>query len=111
MTDIEQSRGWPRLLFLMGRLPPVSTPCISSAASDVYKGPLLAKEFLPNARLMAAGGREVVFKDNDKKEAKLFEYGINAVVLGDYLTTKGKAPKKDIERLLSYGLKMAASCH
>lgn len=60
---------------------------------------------------MVAGGREVVFKDNDKQEAKLFEYGINAVVLGDYLTTKGKAPKKDIEKLLSYGLTMATSCH
>ncbi|MCH5313902.1 MAG: biotin synthase [Helicobacter sp.] len=69
---------------------------------------VLAREFLPNARLMIAGGREVVFGDNQKP---LFEAGINAVVLGDYLTTDGKAPKDDVAMIESYGYVAATSCH
>ena len=57
---------------------------------------------------MIAGGREHIFGEDQKS---LFECGINAVVLGDYLTTKGEAPKKDVERILSYGYVAASSCH
>ncbi|MBX7491478.1 biotin synthase [Helicobacter turcicus] len=67
----------------------------------------LAREYLPNARLMIAGGRECVFGENQKA---LFECGINAVVLGDYLTTKGNTPKEEIERIKSYGYGIATSC-
>ncbi|TLD88181.1 biotin synthase [Helicobacter sp. MIT 05-5294] len=67
----------------------------------------LAREYLPNARLMIAGGRERVFGDNQKM---LFECGINAVVLGDYLTTKGNTPKDEVERIKSYGYEIATSC-
>lgn len=69
---------------------------------------VLAREFLPKARLMIAGGREVVFGRNQKA---LFDCGINAVVLGDYLTAKGDAPQKDIEMIKSYGLEIATDCH
>lgn len=69
---------------------------------------VLAREFLPNTRLMIAGGREHIFGEEQKA---LFECGINAVVLGDYLTTQGEAPKKDVERILSYGYVAATSCH
>lgn len=68
----------------------------------------LAREFLPKTRLMIAGGREHIFGEDQKN---LFECGINAVVLGDYLTTKGEAPKRDVERILSYGYVAATSCH
>ncbi|EEO25441.1 biotin synthase [Helicobacter winghamensis] len=67
----------------------------------------LAREYLPNVRLMIAGGRERVFGENQKA---LFECGINAVVLGDYLTTKGNTPKDEIERIKSYGYGIAISC-
>ncbi|MFV0480922.1 MAG: biotin synthase [Campylobacteraceae bacterium] len=68
----------------------------------------LAKEYLPNARLMMAGGREAVF---GKDQKALFEAGINAVVLGDYLTAKGNTPKEDIKMLKSFGLNIATACH
>ncbi|WP_299546270.1 biotin synthase [uncultured Helicobacter sp.] len=67
----------------------------------------LAREYLPNARLMIAGGREKVFKEDQKA---LFECGINAVVLGDYLTTKGNTPKDEVERIKNYGYGIATSC-
>lgn len=67
----------------------------------------LAREYLPNVRLMIAGGRERVFGDNQKM---LFECGINAVVLGDYLTTKGNTPKEEVERIKAYGYEIATSC-
>ena len=67
----------------------------------------LAREYLPNVRLMIAGGRERVFGENQKQ---LFESGINAVVLGDYLTTKGNTPKEEVERIQSYGYGIATNC-
>ena len=67
----------------------------------------LAREYLPNARLMIAGGREVVFGEDQKE---LFECGINAVVLGDYLTTKGNKPQEEVERIKSYGYGIATTC-
>ena len=68
----------------------------------------LAKSYLPNSRLMMAGGREVVF-GNDQKE--MFEAGINAIVLGDYLTSDGKNPVDDIALIRSYGYPLASACH
>lgn len=68
----------------------------------------LAREYLPNTRLMIAGGREAVFGDYQKP---LFEAGINAVVLGDYLTTSGKAPQEDVRMIESYGYVAASNCH
>ncbi|WP_267522992.1 biotin synthase [Campylobacter sp. MG1] len=67
----------------------------------------LAKEKLPNTRLMAAGGREFAFKDDFKA---MFEAGINAIVLGDYLTTKGEEKHKDVELILKSGYEVAKSC-
>ena len=67
----------------------------------------LAREYLPNARLMIAGGRERVFGEEQKE---LFECGINAVVLGDYLTTKGNTPKDEVKRIQEYGYTIATSC-
>lgn len=61
----------------------------------------LSREYLPNARLMIAGGREVVFGENQKC---MFDSGIDAIVLGNYLTTAGESPKRDLDMLKSYGL-------
>ncbi|MBZ7986590.1 biotin synthase [Campylobacter canadensis] len=66
-----------------------------------------AKELLPNTRLMAAGGRELVFKDDFKS---MFLAGINSIVLGDYLTTKGNDKTSDIELIQQAGYKIATSC-
>lgn len=61
----------------------------------------LSREYLPHARLMIAGGREVVFGENQKC---MFDSGIDAIVLGNYLTTTGESPKRDLDMLKSYGL-------
>ena len=66
------------------------------------------KEYLPNARLMLAGGREAVF---GQRQLEAFEAGADGIVLGDYLTQKGDEPNKDIQMLNSYGIKIATICH
>ncbi len=68
----------------------------------------LMRESFPQSRLMIAGGREIVF-GNEQKE--MFEAGINAIVLGDYLTTKGSSMNDDIAMLKQYGLEIATECH
>ena len=57
--------------------------------------------------LMVAGGRELLFNG---QENKMFEAGANAIVIGDYLTTAGLAPKKDQIMLEKLGYEVATSC-
>jgi len=57
--------------------------------------------------LMVAGGRELLFSGN---EAKMFEAGANAIVIGDYLTTAGEAPRKDLDMLVQLGYRVATHC-
>jgi len=57
--------------------------------------------------LMVAGGRELLFSG---EEAKMFEAGANAIVIGNYLTTPGQSPHKDREILESLGYEVATSC-
>lgn len=64
---------------------------------------ILAREMLGDSILMLAGGREIVF---GSEQREIFKYGIDAIVLGDYLATSGDAPKKDIAMLESYNLKI-----
>lgn len=66
---------------------------------------IMARELLRDSILMLAGGREVVFGRNQRE---IFKYGIDAIVLGDYLTTHGEAPRKDIAMLAEYGLKIGS---
>jgi biotin synthase len=62
---------------------------------------------LPKSRVMVAGGREYFFKDSLKE---LFELGVNSIVIGDYLTTKGEKEDKDIQAINELGYKIAKSC-
>lgn len=57
--------------------------------------------------LMVAGGRELLFGGN---ENRMFEAGANAMVIGNYLTTKGSEPLKDQQMLQSLGYEIATSC-
>lgn len=66
------------------------------------------RKTLPHARLMIAGGRENVFKQNQKQ---MFEAGVDAVVIGDYLTAKGDEPIKDIALIKSLGYSIQTICH
>jgi len=59
---------------------------------------------------MVAGGREHIFV-TPEQELAMFQAGANAIVIGNYLTTKGLAPKLDRERLEQLGLEVATSCN
>ena len=63
---------------------------------------------LPEAMVMVAGGRELVFGED---WPSILEAGANAIVIGDYLTTKGERPDKDLETLQKLGYEIASSCH
>ena len=65
---------------------------------------------LPEARIMVAGGREQMF-ESAKEELEMFKAGANAIVIGNYLTVKGIAPKLDRERLEEMGLEVATNCN
>jgi len=59
------------------------------------------------AMLMVAGGRELLF---NQKEALMFEAGANAIVIGDYLTTKGEKADRDRDIIEKLGYKIATQC-
>jgi biotin synthase len=57
--------------------------------------------------LMVAGGRELIFGGD---EQKMFDAGVNSIVIGNYLTATGDAPLKDKEMLDRVGVEVATSC-
>ncbi len=65
------------------------------------------KSELQDSRIMVAGGRERMFGD---RVTEIFEAGANSIVIGNYLTTSGEAPNKDIEMIESLGLEIALKC-
>jgi len=68
----------------------------------------LVRKMNPDShKIMVAGGREVMFGED---QYKVFEHGANSIVIGDYLTTKGNAAKRDIENLTKLGYDIASSC-
>jgi biotin synthase len=66
----------------------------------------IRKEF-PNSIVMMAGGREVVFGEDWIEGIKA---GANSIIIGDYLTTKGERPDKDIEILKKHNIEIADAC-
>ena len=56
---------------------------------------------------MVAGGREITFKD---RQYDIFSYGVNSIVIGDYLTTTGNKAQKELDILKSKGFKIAKEC-
>ena len=56
---------------------------------------------LPTIDLFVCGGREEVFTDNQEQ---IFSAGANGILGGNYLTTKGQDPKRDIEMIERLGL-------
>ena len=82
-------------------LPIVENSITREEAFDLIK---LTREMIPNAeKIMVAGGRELMFGD---EQYKIFEYGANAFVIGDYLTTAGRTPADDIAELEKQGIKV-----
>ncbi|BCX78829.1 biotin synthase [Campylobacter sp. 19-13652] len=63
---------------------------------------------LPECRIMVAGGREVVLGE---RQYEALERGAAAVVIGDYLTTKGEVASRDIVELQKRGYTFVTECH
>jgi biotin synthase len=61
----------------------------------------------PSSIVMMAGGREIVFGEDWIEGIKA---GANSIVIGDYLTTKGERPDKDIELLKKNNFEIAIHC-
>ncbi|MDA3962154.1 MAG: biotin synthase BioB [Planctomycetota bacterium] len=57
--------------------------------------------FLPSTSIMVAGGKEVTFGD---RLSEVFTTGINAVMVGNYLTTLGTTPEWWFEQAQAHGL-------
>lgn len=65
----------------------------------------LTRKSIPNAqRIMVAGGRELMFGE---RQSEIFEHGANSIVIGNYLTTNGRAMNKDLDMLKSLHLEVA----
>ena len=65
----------------------------------------LAREIISDAdRIMVAGGRELMF---GARQSEIFEAGANSIVIGNYLTTKGRDKSSDLEMLKSLGFGVA----
>jgi len=67
----------------------------------------LTRKMLPDAqRIMVAGGRELLFGE---RQGEIFAAGANSIVIGNYLTTAGRAADKDLAMLETLGLEVATS--
>lgn len=60
---------------------------------------------LPGVILRYAGGREVTLRD---LQAMGLTSGINALIVGNYLTTLGRAPQDDLDMLADLGMPVGA---
>ena len=69
---------------------------------DALRTIALLRLVLPEMDLFVCGGREEVLNQNQEQ---LFQAGANGILGGNYLTTKGQDPKKDIEMIENLGLR------
>ncbi len=86
--------------------PNEALPIVENSVSreEAFELISLARKMIPNAmKIMVAGGRELMFGD---EQYKIFEKGANAFVIGDYLTTAGRTPAEDIAELEKQGIKV-----
>lgn len=80
----------------------------SITKDEAFKLIKLTRDMIPHAhKIMVAGGRELMFKED---QYKVFEHGANSIVIGDYLTTTGNAAQKDIENLNNLGYEISKTC-
>lgn len=62
----------------------------------------LLRFLMPRAEIRTCGGREAVL---GQLQSVMFHAGASATLLGDYLTTRGRPPREDIDLIESLGLK------
>lgn len=86
-------------------LPIVENPLTKDEAFKLVE---LSRKYLPNQMIMIAGGRELMFK---QEQYDVFKHGANAIIVGDYLTTEGANAEDDIKAITSLGYEIAFACH
>ncbi len=80
----------------------------SITKEEAFKLISLARTMVPNAhKIMIAGGREVMFEE---EQYDVFKHGANSIVVGDYLTTVGKSPQEEIQAVVDAGYEIAQEC-
>ena len=62
----------------------------------------LARLINPTVNIVVCGGREVTLS---AQQSKIFAAGANGLLIGDYLTTKGRAASEDLRMIGEQGLK------
>ena len=76
------------------------------AGKDALRTVAAFRLALPRTILRYAGGREVTLGDLGTREGMLG--GINAVIVGNYLTTLGRRPDEDLALLSELGMPIKA---
>jgi biotin synthase len=64
----------------------------------------LARFLMPRKDILIGGGRLEVFGD---EQHLIFKAGANAMIVGDLLTVKGRAPDADMALLKELGLELS----
>ncbi|GAB6045881.1 biotin synthase [Caminibacter profundus] len=96
--------GIPINFFIENEKLPLKATHNKKVAIDIIRN--FRKNF-PNSIIMLAGGREVVF---GKEWLDGVKAGANSIIIGDYLTTKGEKPDKDLDILIKKGIEIANEC-
>ncbi len=96
--------GIPLNFFIENEKLPLRATHNKDLALEIIK---MFRENFKDSIIMLAGGREKVFGDEFTQGLKA---GANSIIIGDYLTTKGDKPDKDIEILKKEGFKIANEC-
>ena len=73
---------------------------------DILRIIALFRFVLPTAEIKIAGGREVNLRD---MQSWVFTAGATSLMVGDYLTTKGRGAKQDIQMIKDLGLRIKDS--
>ncbi|PIQ95777.1 MAG: biotin synthase BioB [Nitrospinae bacterium CG11_big_fil_rev_8_21_14_0_20_56_8] len=73
---------------------------------DAFRTIALLRLVLPQIDLFVCGGREEVLEE---QQEKLFAAGANGILGGNYLTTKGQDPKKDLDMIETLGLRAVST--
>lgn len=73
---------------------------------EILKAFAIFRFILPGARLRMAGGRFPALHD---LQPMIFQAGINALLIGDYLTTSGRSVAQDLTLLTDLGLRLRSA--
>jgi len=82
------------------------TPCEflpPLAAEDALRIIALFRVIVPRAEIRIAGGRELILGEMQRR---IFLAGANGMMIGDYLTTKGRKPEDDLRMIEQLGLQI-----